>query len=189
MLRKMGWMMLAVALCWAPWTLAREVAGVVLPEQVSVAGAPLKLNGAGVRSRFFFKVYVGALYLTRTSHRSSDIYPMDGPKRMQMHFLYSKIERQKLRDAWVEGFVRNLTSAQLSELKPRLDEFVALFPAVVEGDVLTIDYSPRYGVQVSHNDRLLGTVYGADLFTALLKVWLGEDPADASLKEGLLGVD
>ena len=52
---------------------AREVAGVKLDEQVQLGGTPLVLNGAGVRSKFFVKVYVGALYLSKPSKSVAEI--------------------------------------------------------------------------------------------------------------------
>jgi len=43
---------------------AREIAGVTVPETVSIADRTLVLNGAGIRKKFFVKVYVGALCST-----------------------------------------------------------------------------------------------------------------------------
>ena len=42
---------------------AAEVGGVKLDDKASVGGKELVLNGAGVRTRAIFKVYVGSLYL------------------------------------------------------------------------------------------------------------------------------
>ncbi|NOX76798.1 MAG: chalcone isomerase, partial [Gammaproteobacteria bacterium] len=42
---------------------ALEVAKVNIPEQIKLADTTLTLNGAGIRSKFFFDIYVGALYL------------------------------------------------------------------------------------------------------------------------------
>ena len=43
--------------------LALEVEGVDIPETMAVQDMQLRLNGAGIRSKFFFNLYVGALYL------------------------------------------------------------------------------------------------------------------------------
>ena len=43
--------------------LAAEVGGVRLDDKATVGGQELVLNGAGVRTRAIFKVYVGSLYL------------------------------------------------------------------------------------------------------------------------------
>ena len=44
---------------------AVELAGVNLPETISVEGDELVLNGGGARKKFFMKMYVGALYLMK----------------------------------------------------------------------------------------------------------------------------
>ena len=54
---------LLLALAAVPASSAREVAGVTLPDTVSVEGKTLKLNGAGLRTKVVFKVYVAGLYL------------------------------------------------------------------------------------------------------------------------------
>lgn len=46
---------------------------------------------------------------------------------------------------------------------------------------------PRKGTQVWINGTLKGSVAGEDFSQALLKIWLGKKPADADLKEAMLG--
>ncbi|MGH8579082.1 MAG: chalcone isomerase family protein [Gammaproteobacteria bacterium] len=79
---------------------AREVGGVKLDDQVQLGGTPLVLNGAGVRSEFFAKVYVGALYLSKPSKSIAEILEMSGPKRIAMHFLHDEVSEEKLLDAY-----------------------------------------------------------------------------------------
>ena len=43
--------------------MAAEVGGVKLDDKASVGGQELVLNGAGIRTRAVFKVYVGSLYV------------------------------------------------------------------------------------------------------------------------------
>ena len=47
--------------------LAVEVGGVKLPDTVSADGKTLKFNGAGIRKKAIFKVYVAALYVETPS--------------------------------------------------------------------------------------------------------------------------
>ena len=42
---------------------ALEVSGVKLDDKVDVAGAPLVLNGGGLRTKMMLKIYVVGLYL------------------------------------------------------------------------------------------------------------------------------
>lgn len=166
---------------------ALEVAGVKIDDQAQVGGTPLVLNGAGVRSKLFVKVYVAALYLSKTSQSVSDILALPGPKRVAMHFLHEVVSKEKLVAAWDEGFKKNQSEESMKPLAPRLAQFNELFQTVKKGDVITLDYIPDDGTTVSINGAGKGKIPGADFNHALLEVWLGEDPVDADLKQALLG--
>ncbi len=66
---------------------AREISGVKLPEQIELIKQNLPLNGAGIRSKFIFDIYSGALYLPKKTHNIKQILAMAGPKRVLMHIL------------------------------------------------------------------------------------------------------
>lgn len=169
---------------------ALDVAGVAVPEQASLGdGAPLTLNGAGVRSKFFIKVYVGALYLPAQAHSTAAVLAQDGPRRVSMHVLYGEIDRDKLVDAWNDGFAANLDDAAHAALAPRIAQFNALFDTVREGDVILLDYLPGEGTAVTIRGEHRGVIPGRDFNDALLRVWLGDEPADGDLKAAMLGRD
>ncbi|MES9973153.1 MAG: chalcone isomerase family protein, partial [Candidatus Thiodiazotropha sp.] len=48
---------------------AREIAGIPLPEQIvrEADNAALVLNGAGIRKKVFFKIYLASLYLQQST--------------------------------------------------------------------------------------------------------------------------
>ena len=166
---------------------ARDVAGVTVAEQITLAGTPLKLNGAGIRSKFFFDIYVGALYLPEKTQDAETAINMPGPKRVLMHFLYKEVSREKLIDGWNDGFKDNHSREQFKALEPKLDVFNQLFITVKRGDQITLDYLPETGTQVSINKQIKGSIPGEEFYPALLRVWLGKKPADSDLKEGMLG--
>ena len=58
---------------------------------------------------------------------------------------------------------------------------------VKEGDVITLDYLPNSGTQISVNGTARGTIAGADFNQALLRIWLGNKPAQDDLKKEMLG--
>ena len=164
-----------------------KIAGVELADSYRIDQQALLLNGAGVRSKMFVKVYVAALYVSETSTSPAAILAAPGAKSMQMTMLYKEVEAGKITQGWNDGFSANLTNAELEPLKQRLEKFNALFPPLYKGDIVRMDYSPGTGTLLSINDRQLGHIEGADFFTALLKVWIGEQPVDKNLKKGLLG--
>ncbi|MGV0976826.1 MAG: chalcone isomerase family protein, partial [Azonexus sp.] len=55
---------LAAGLLAIPGVHAAEVAGIKVDDQIKVGANELVLNGAGVRTKVFIKVYVGALYVS-----------------------------------------------------------------------------------------------------------------------------
>lgn len=168
--------------------MARDIKGVDIAESVTLpqTTTTLTLNGAGVRSKFVFSIYVGALYLPSKANSVDAILTQPGPKRFSMHMLYDEVDREKLIDGWNDGFRNNNTEQVFNAVHDRLIEFNKLFETVVKGDVIRFDYIPEQGTHVFIKDQLKGTIPGADFNQALLRVWLGDDPADASLKQALI---
>lgn len=163
-----------------------ELAGVSLPDSVQVGDSTLTLNGAGIRKKVIVKVYVGGLYLAAPKTDPVAILAADEPRRMVMHFVYKEVEAGKVTEAFREGFANN-SAAALPALQARLDAFCALWPAMRAGDRAVMTYLPGAGTTLSINGKELGTIAGKDFADALLAVWLGRKPADAGLKQGLLG--
>lgn len=167
---------------------ALEVKGVKVDETAQVGGSPLVLNGAGVRTKMMFKVYVAALYLGQKQTEASAAIGNHGSKQVSMYFL-RELSAEKLSHAMDEGFNENNSTAEMAAIEPQLKAFkqmMASAKAVKEGDVILLDYTPR-STQVSLNGKVLGKVEGEAFNQALLRVWLGVNPVDASLKKALLG--
>jgi hypothetical protein len=185
-----AWVLLCSLLFLTPIQ-AVTIKGQDIPESIAVGknNTRLVLNGAGIRSKFFFSIYIGSLYVPQKHKDVRILEAMPGYKRVEMRFLYDEVEGSKLAKGWEEGFVNNQNDAQMKLLRARLDNFKQLFPTVKQGDVIWIDYVPDIGTQVRLNTRLLGgSIQGADFYRALMRVWLGDEPADESLKQGMLGI-
>ncbi len=168
---------------------AGQLAGIEVEDQITAEnGTTLKLNGMGLREKAWFDIYVGSLYLTTPSHDADEVIGQSGPFRVQMDFLYDEVSGEKLVAAWQEGFEKNQSADSLTKLDARIKQFNALFAeSAVKGDRILIDYAPSNGTHVIKNDKLLGTIEGDDFRKAVLAIWLGQEPADEDLKEGMLG--
>lgn len=167
---------------------AKEIASVEMVEELTQAdGTMLRLNGAGVRSKFFFKIYVAALYLEDNSSEASVVLGDDGGKRLVMHFLYDEVEKDDLVEAWNDGFEENGTPAQLAELSDRITAFNALFDTVKSGDRIILDYIPETGTSVAIRGEQKGLIEGKPFNDLLLSIWLGEEPVGEDLRDNLLG--
>src|SRR3989304_9168781 len=97
---------------------AAEVGGVKLEDKLRLTptGPELVLNGAGIRTRVFFKVYVGALYLPEKKVEASDVLALTGPKRVAMAMLRD-LTAQQLSAALAEGISNNSSAAEQAALK------------------------------------------------------------------------
>lgn len=170
---------------------AREFNDLKFPDKVMIAGTntELQLNGVGMRTKFVFDVYIGALYTKSSAKTRDEVQAQEGPKRVLMHFIYDEVEAEKLVGGWTEGFEENQSEDELKKLSERLQEFNALFTTVHAGDVILLDYVPGKGTIVKIKGEQKGVVEGEDFYSALLDVWLGDEPADDELKEAMLGDD
>ena len=170
---------------------SKTIKDVDIPEQITAPDVPktLHLNGAGIRTKFFVSIYIGALYLPQKQHEVSAILQNNTPRRVMMYCLYDEISKQKLVKAWNEGFQNNTSAEKLASLHNQIETFNQLFPALHKGDTVYLDYIPANGTRLTVNQRILGIIPGEDFNIALLKIWLGDSPADSDLKAAMLGVE
>jgi len=166
---------------------AVEVEDVQIADSAMVGGESLVLNGAGVRTKFFFDIYIGALYLPKRTENASSIIESKGNKRVLMHFFYDEVDKDKLIAGWEEGFKKNSGKTSMQALKTRLATFNGFFSDMKNGDEIVYDFLANGATHVRVNGKDVGRITGTDFQQALLAVWLGEDPADDDLKEGMLG--
>lgn len=178
-----------VALLAAP-AFAAEVAGVKVDDRIKLESAELVLNGAGLRTRAFFKVYVAGLYLEAKKTSADDVLALPGAKRVSMR-LMRDLSAKQLADALDEGFRDNTPVAEQEPLKGRLAELTAIMSALQsarEGDVIALDWVPGSGTRIVLNGEPRGkAIAGEDFYRALLRIWLGDNPVSGSLKKALLG--
>jgi len=183
-----GNLLLAVAIGFTSAGLAhgKECKGVNFPDQVQVAGSALALNGLGLRQATAFKVnvYVGALYVAKTSTDANAILASNTPKELVLHFVRS-VGADDIAKGWSEGFEKN-AKAELPALKDRIAMLNGWMADMKSGETLTFVYAPGTGVQVDVKGAAKGTIKGDDFGKAFFSIWLG-DPPNPELKSGLLG--
>ncbi len=167
--------------------MAKTYKGVTMPGIVTISGKTCQLVGMGLRKKFFFKIYVGGLYMEHPTHKPGRVLDDLGIKRVVMHFLYGEVSAKKMQGAWTEGFKANL-GERYSSLKSKIDLFNALFTEPVRrGDEVWVTYLPGRGTQVIFKGKVKGVIPGKDFMKAVFSVWFGKVPADSHLKWGMLG--
>jgi long-chain acyl-CoA synthetase len=177
---------LALALC-AGVALAAEVGGVKLDDRVSVGGQDLVLNGAGIRTRAIFKVYVGSLYVPAKASSLAAVVAK-GPRRVQLNLLRN-LSPDQLVDALLDGLKENTSEAEFASIKPQADQLVSImksFGEVKEGTVVTLDYVDGE-TRIAQNGQPKGAIAGEPFNQALMRIWLGDKPVQADLKKAMLG--
>jgi hypothetical protein len=166
--------------------LAAEVAGVKLPD----TDQQLVLNGAGVRKRAFFQVYVIGLYLPEKKTAAADVIAAAGSKRIAIHMLRD-VGADQFSDALMDGMRDNHSEAEMKALEPRVKQLAAILAEMKEakkGMRITLDWLSAAGTTVTVDGRSSGLpILGDDFYRALLKIWLGDKPVQPDLKSALLG--
>jgi hypothetical protein len=168
---------------------AVDVAGIHVDPRSSIEQKEISLNGAGLRTKYFFKVYVAALYVQEPSSSANQIISQPGIKRIQLTLLRD-LSAKQLIEALQQGLEQNLSPAALSALQPRLAAFENIIESLREGktgDKLMLDFLPGTGTQIRLNGARQGaSISGDDFYRALLLIWLGDAPVQDSLKRELL---
>ena len=161
------------------------------PGEASVAGTPLQLNGVGLRAAFIYKVYLAGLYLPTKAATGAAAIAEPGPKRLQVRLLMDGPSDQFAK-AFTGGIAKRTPADQVAAMKDRIDAFDRTLRSVGnvrKGDVVDLDYTPAAGLTMAVNGKPYGApVPGADLYAALLNIFVGERPVDAKMKAGMLGV-
>ena len=164
---------------------AATLAGVTLPDTDQVGSTTLVLNGLGLRTKYFLKVYVAGLYV---EHKSSDpraLIQADAPKRIVMQFLHSASKSQ-LADAFSDSFNDNSPDA-VKTMKADIERFLGALEPIKVGDQMVFTYVPGTGTTFAINGKEKLTIAGQGFGPVLFSVWLGPKPPTADLKKGLLG--
>lgn len=182
---------LAAALSWSSAS-ARDVKmyGFTIPETIEVEGATLRLNGAGVRQAFYpvigaQGVYVGALYLTAPASDPAAILAADAPWVVRSYQIRD-VDQGTTLAAIRRGFEAN-SKEKVKELQPLLERLAPAIPDMKSGQVIVYAYRPGKGVTTGREGGTQVTVEGKALADALLRNWIGPDPADPDLKRAMLG--
>jgi hypothetical protein len=166
------------------------VEGARYDASVVLAGQPLVLNGVGVRKRFVFDIYVGGLYVTKKAARTEELVGQPGPKRVALRFLRD-VEGDLFVNSLHVGLKANHSEAELARWQKQIETLTTTIKTIAlarRGDTVYFDFTPQDGTRVSVNGVTRGPLIpGEDFYAAVLRVWLGETPADAGLKKGMLG--
>lgn len=181
---------LVLSVLLAPANAAVDIAGVRVADDAMVANQKLVLNGAGIRTRFIVKVYVAALYLKEKKGSYKEIAALPGAKRVAVTML-REVSSDELGEALLAGIRKNCTPDETRRFGPQLLAMGDLFgkiPKLGKGASFFVDWIPASGTVISVDGKPVADPIPDEAFYhAILRIWIGDEPADAGLKPAMLG--
>lgn len=182
--------LLAIGLSAPAMAQSLTVAGVKYEDSIELRGTKLQLNGAGIRYKGPFKVYTAGLYTTKKAGSPEEVLATPGPKRMSITML-REIDSSELGKLFSRGMEDNMDKAAFSKLIPGVMRMSQLFTdckKLMAGDTFTVDWVPGTGTVISVKCNSNTEPFKEpEFYNALLRIWLGPNPADWKLKDALLG--
>ena len=168
---------------------AVSIDGINFQDTAQVAGQTLQLNGAGKRVRIIVDVYAMGLYVPKADSSATALIQGPGPRSVRI-VLMRDLTGADFAEAMIKGIEQNHSSADLAKLQARLDELgsaMKAFGQLRKGAVVQMNQVPGTGLQVVVNgETKVKGIPGDDFYAALLRIWLGDKPADKDLKKSLL---
>lgn len=178
------WFVVAMAAAVPAAGAAAELEGVTFAESYQAGSTTMRLHGVGL-ARFLrtIKVYVAALYLAPGAKPETVLD--DVPKRLELSY-FRALKAGDFGRAADKVLADNLSPATIAALKPRIERLHRLYEDVKPGDRYGLTYVPEVGTELALNGQRKGIIEGADFAAAYFSIWLGPDPINEALKDGLL---
>jgi hypothetical protein len=155
-----------------------------------VRGSKLQLNGAGVRYRGPFKVYTAGMYLSRKAQTPEEALAAPGAKRISITMLRES-DSNELGKLFSRAMEDNMDKAAFSKLVPGVMRMSQIFfdhKKLVAGDSFLIEWIPGAGTVITIKGQPQGEPFKEpEFYNAMMRIWLGPNPADWKLKDALLG--
>jgi periplasmic protein TonB len=134
------------------------------------------------------EVYIGALYLPSQPKTPEDILAMSGPRRMELRVTAEKFSPRQWSEMWNQQLIIN--NSGKDELQGLTDEVISftslLKDSLTNGDDVTIDYTPKVGVEIALNGTTLYRTRQERFFNVLLKAWIGPRPPSSEFKRNIV---
>jgi hypothetical protein len=137
-----------------------------------------------------FRVYAAGLYLTQKAETPEAVLGASGAKRLNIVMLRD-IDANELGKLFTRGMEKNATREDFVKAIPgtiRMGEIFAAKKRLASGESFQVDWVPGQGTVILINGKPAAEpIKEPEFYSALMKIWLGKEPADANLKDALLG--
>ncbi len=167
-----------------------KLADVTYPNEVTVGGQKLQLNGAGMRFRFGFKGYAAALYTPNKVTKNEDVIKPTLTKRMHL-VAQRDLKGDELGKLFSRGIEENMTKEEFSKIINgviRMGTIFAEGKQFNKGESIIVDCIPGTGLVTNFRNKQQGEPIKEPEFAEnFFKIWFGKKPADEALRVALLG--
>ena len=168
---------------------AATLEGQRFDDTLVLADRTLRLNGLGLRGVAWVKAFVAGLYLSAPTRDTAQALAMPGPKRIRLKVMLDAPSKELTR-----SLIKRVHKHEPAEVQQRLQARLTTLATQLDGvgdlkvgDTLDLDYVPGRGVLLQHNDRPVGAaIPGDDLYRAVMKIFVGDNPVDARMKQGMM---
>jgi len=164
------------------------IEGIDFPDELSINDDTFVLNGGGLREKLgFLDLYVGGLYLYANSSDANQIVISGNSMAIRIVIASRLVSRERFIEALEEGF-KNTTVGKYSSMQ--IESFKKYLSDPFEpGDEIILAYtSTEERTYLYKNTEVRGEFSGLPFKQALFGIWLGEKPAQESLKQEMLGL-
>jgi hypothetical protein len=159
---------------------------------MDVQGTRLLLNGAGTRFKAVFKVYDLALYTTKKVSTPTELLALPGPKRLQFAALRD-LPGTDLGRLFIKGMSENSPKEMVQKHTLSATRLIEIFSGrskMAAGETFAMEFVPGKGTTFYILGKPQGDPVGDDdFFRMVLRIWVGDSPADYMLRDALLGQD
>jgi hypothetical protein len=171
----------------AGWAAEPEIAGVRFPEEKTIAGQTLKLNGLGLRTKFFIKVYAGGFYLENPTQDAEKAINSEQVKHFHLHYLTGKATAAKLQHGFKEAMAKANPPELVAKYQNEIERYASwLDQDMAPGATSLATYVPGQGLTLVFKGQEKGTIASPEFARMYFRYNLGAQ-ADEDLRRGYLG--
>lgn len=167
-----------------------DVGGLKVQDSLAIYNNTLVLNGAGLVSNGKTPSYVVQIYAKQEFKSLDELCTIPGPKRLVLTAIkdVDTAPIVKLFNRSVDDVAGRTDRAKLIPGLMGIGEVFKANRTLKAGEVMSIDWVPVSGLVLYIGGKLQGQPYREiELFKASMGIWMGDAPADAKVKEALLG--
>lgn len=174
------------AVSWAQTKLAE----VSFPNEATVGGQKLQINGYGMRFRFGLRIYAAALYTPTKLTKNEDVVKPTVAKRLQL-VAQRDVKGDDFGKLFARGMEENMSKEEFSKIINgviRMGNIFAEGKTFSKGETIVVDVIPGTGLITTFRGKQQGEAIKEPEFSEnFFKIWFGKKPADEALRKALLG--